>query len=264
MLDWERWTLTHSSAGAVVPVLALLLFPGLTLELELGLGLGLVATCISSAAAVAEVPGVPELDADGAGEVNPEGGGVAVWSGTLLALRVAGSTVGGALLGVAVLLAGVLVEGEGDGDGEGEGEGERRGNGDGDGEGMGVPDDGSAWHTLFVVAGVGPGAACAVPSTPRVRKLPLSKVTAAALRCAKRIGSPVYAARQGYRVLFVIRRRLGDGWARVLISANTLPMHHPSSGSQPGQPGPQPTRLFTRVSTGMTICRPDRFRDVRH
>jgi hypothetical protein len=38
MLDWERWTLTHSSAGAVVPVLALLLFSGLVLEL------GLVAT----------------------------------------------------------------------------------------------------------------------------------------------------------------------------------------------------------------------------
>jgi hypothetical protein len=198
------------------------------------------------------------LDADGVGEVDPPGGGVAVWRGALLALRVVGS----ALLGVAVWLAGVLVEGEGDGDGEGEGE--RRGNGDGDGEGVGVLDDGSAWHILFVSAGVGPGAACAVPSTPRVRKLPLSKVTAATLRCAKRIGSPVYAARQGYRVLFVIRRRLGDGWARVLISSNSLPMHHPSSGSQPGRPGPQPTGLFTRVSTGMTICRPDRFRDVRH
>ena len=37
MLDWERWTLTHSSAGAVVPVLAVLLFPGLELGLELGL-----------------------------------------------------------------------------------------------------------------------------------------------------------------------------------------------------------------------------------
>jgi hypothetical protein len=241
MLDWERWTLTHSSAGAVVPVLALLLFPGLALELglalEIGLALelGLAATWTSSAAAVAEVPGVPELDADGAGEVNPEGGGVAVWGEALLALRVGGSTVGGAALGVAGWLAGGLVEGETDGDGEGEGE--RRGTGDGDGEGVGVPDDGSAWHTLFVVAGVGPGAACAVPSTPRVRKLPLSKVTAATLRCAKRMGSPVYAARQGYRVLFVIRRRLGDGWARVLISANTLPMHHPSSGSEPGRPG---------------------------
>lgn len=267
MLDWERWTLTHSSAGAVVPVLALLLFPGLALELELALELalelGLAATWTSSAAAVAEVPGVPELDADGVGEVDPEGDDVVVWRGALLALPVGGGTVIGASLAVAVwLLAGGLVEGEGEGDGDGEGE--RRGDGDGDGEGVGVPDDGSAWHTLFVVAGVGPGAACALPSTPRVRKLPLSKVTAAALRCAKRIGSPVYAARQGYRVLFVIRRRLGDGWARVLISANTLPMHHPSSGSQPGRPGPQPTRLFTRVSTGMTICRPDRFRDVRH
>jgi hypothetical protein len=178
MLDWERWTLTHSSAGAVVPVLALLLFFGLTLEL------GLVATLTASAAAEAEVPGVPERDADGVGEVYPEGDVVVVWRAALLALRVAGSTVGGGLA-VAVWLAGGLVEGEGDGDGEGEGE--RLGEGDGDGEVVGVPDDGSAWHTLLAFAGVALGAACAVPSTPRVRKLPLSKVTAATLTYAKRI-----------------------------------------------------------------------------
>ena len=82
-------------------------------------------------------------------------------------------------------LADGLVEGEGDGDGEGEGE--RDGDGDGDGDGVGVPDDGSAWHTLAVLAGVAAGAACALPSTPKVRKLPLSKVTAATLTCAKRI-----------------------------------------------------------------------------
>jgi hypothetical protein len=116
MLDWERWTLTHSSAGAVVPVL--LLFPGLGLELELGL----VATWRSSAAAVVEVPalpGVPEVDADEAGEVSPEGDGaavwVAVWRGALLTLRVGVDWVGGGSLAV-VGLAGELVEGEGDGD----------------------------------------------------------------------------------------------------------------------------------------------------
>jgi hypothetical protein len=191
MLDWERWTLTHSSAGAAVPVLALLLFPGLVFEP------GLVATWTSSAAAVAEVPGVPEVDADDVGEVSPEGDGVAVWvavwRGALLALRVGADWVGGGSLAV-VGLAGELVEGEGDGDWDwdGEGEGERRGKGDGDGEGVGVADDGSAWHTLLVVAGVdlgvAAGAACAVPAaTPRVRRLPLSKMTAAALACAKRI-----------------------------------------------------------------------------
>jgi hypothetical protein len=197
MLDWERWTLTHSSGGAVVPVLALPLFSGLGLEL------GLAATWTSSAAAVAgaadvpDVPdtpegdavpdapegdAVPESDADGEGEVYPEGDGeVVCW-----ALRVGDNPVGGSLAvavwlagAEAVWLAGGLVEGEGDG------EGERRG--EGDGEGVGVADDGSAWHTLFVVAGVAVGAACAVPSTPRVRKLPLSKVTAATLTCAKRI-----------------------------------------------------------------------------
>ena len=196
------------------------------------------------------------------GEVYPEGDGTVVWRGAILALRAGGSTVGGGLLAVAVWLGDGLVEGElveGEGDGDGEGEGERDSEGDGDGDGVGVLDDGSAWHTLSVFAGVVVGAACAVPSTPRARKLPVSKVPAATLTCAKRIGSPVYAARQGYRVLFVIRRRLGDGWARVLISVNTLHMHHPSSGSQSGRPRPQPAGLFTRVSNSWTVSRPDRF-----
>jgi hypothetical protein len=165
MLDWERWTLTHSLAGAVVPVLALLLFPGLGLEL------GLVATWRSSAAAVAEVPplpGVPGVDADEVGEVSPEGDGVAVWvvvwvavwRGALLVLRVGADWVGGGSLAV-VGLAGELVDGEGDGDWDwdGDGEGERLSEGDGDGVGVGVADDGSAWHTLLVVAGVDLGVA---------------------------------------------------------------------------------------------------------
>ena len=55
---------------------------------------------------------------------------------------------------------------------------------------MGVPDEGSGWHTVsvFDVAAVlAADAACAVLSTPKVRKLPLSKVTVATLTCAKRI-----------------------------------------------------------------------------
>lgn len=35
MLDWERWTLTHSSGGAVVLVLVLALAGALGFELEL-------------------------------------------------------------------------------------------------------------------------------------------------------------------------------------------------------------------------------------
>jgi len=81
-----------------------------------------------------------------------------------------------------------VVEGELDGDGEDWGDGEEDGVAEGDGDG--VLDGGSAWHavSVFEVAAVPAArAACAVPSTPRVRKLPLSKVTAATLTCAKRI-----------------------------------------------------------------------------
>jgi hypothetical protein len=61
------------------------------------------------------------------------------------------------------------------------------GTGEGDGAGVGVPEGGSAWHTVSVFAVAAIGAACASASRPRVRKLPLSKVTAATLTCAKRI-----------------------------------------------------------------------------
>ena len=161
MLDWERWTLTHSSGGAVVPVLVLPLFCGLGLEL------GLAATRASSAAAVADVADVPDCEGDG------------------------------------------------------EGEDERLGEGDGDGEGVGVADDGSAWHTLFVLADVVladvvlAGAACAVPSMPRIRKLPLSKVTAATLTCAKRIGIACLGCSSGLpcalRDSEATRGRMGTG-----------------------------------------------------
>ena len=233
MLDWERWTLTHSSGGAVVPVLVLPLFCGLGLEL------GLAATRASSAAAVADVADVPDCEGDG--EVSWEGGGEVVWGGTLLALA-GGSTVVGRVVAAAEVLAGGLVEGEGDGDGEGEGE--RRGKGDGDGEGAGVPDDGSAWHTLSVFAVVAAGAACAacaVPSTPTVSKLPLSKVTAATLTCAKRIRIACLRCSSGLpcalRDSEATRGRMGRC---THFSANRLHMHHLPSGSQPSRPGPRP------------------------
>jgi hypothetical protein len=77
------------------------------------------------------------------------------------------------------------VEGDGVGDGDGEGDGDGLGDGEGEGEGLGDADDGSAWHTVFVT--VACGAAYAVSSRPRVRKTPLSKVTAATRTCPKRI-----------------------------------------------------------------------------
>ena len=76
-------------------------------------------------------------------------------------------------------------DGVGLGESEEDGEGEEDDEGEDDGEGEELADKGTAWHV--VVAVVAWGAACAVPRTPRARKLPLSQVTAAALTCAKRI-----------------------------------------------------------------------------
>jgi hypothetical protein len=185
MLDWERWTLTHSSGGAVVPVLPL----PLPLVTGLGSELGLVETSASSvpeavALAVAVPVAVPEGEAEGDGEV--------VFVGPPLARTGGGNRlaeeVGAAELFVAGLLELVEGDGEGDGDAEGDGEGDNDADSDGDGEGVGVPEAGSAWHTESVLAAAGAReAACALPSMPRVRKLPLSTVTAAALTCPKRI-----------------------------------------------------------------------------
>jgi len=116
-------------------------------------------------------------------------------------------------------VAGGLVAGEGDGEGEGEG----------DGDGEGVAEDGSAWHTVSVLAVVASGAACALPIRPRVRKLPLSKVTAATLTCAERMRIARLRCSSGLpctlRDSEATRGRMG-----VLISAAKLPMRHTSSG----------------------------------
>ena len=192
MLDCERWTLTHSSGGAVVPVLPL----PLPLVTGLGSELGLVATSSSSVPAavgvavpvavgvavpVALAVAVPDGDAEGDGEV--------VVVGPPLARTGGGPTLGVELGAAELFVDGLLelVEGDGDGDAEGDKEGDTdgEGDGDGDGEGVGVPEAGSAWHTESVLAAVARGAACALPSMPRVRKPPLSTVSAAALACPK-------------------------------------------------------------------------------
>jgi hypothetical protein len=169
MLACERWTLTHSSGGAVVP---------LPLPLAVGLGseLGLVLTSAASVALVVVVAvvlavAVPVALADED----------SVWSVPLAD----GSTLGGSLAVAEWPAAGLLELADGDGDGDGEGDGD--GDFEGDGEGAGVPGAGRAWHTVSVLLLVTAGAACTLPTAPRVRMLPLSKVTAAALTCAKRI-----------------------------------------------------------------------------
>jgi hypothetical protein len=195
MLDCERWTVTHSSGGAVVLALAFVPLAGLAFAL------GLVATSRAAVAVPVVVPVVADGDvlvADGDvlvadvadvadGDVLDDGS-VSSGDGAVAGLDPApvpapDPGTAGALAAVEWLADG-LVEGECDGDGDGEGDGDF--DGEGEGEGEGVLDDGSARHTVSVFA-VAAVAACVLPSTPKLRKLPLSKVTAATLPCAKRI-----------------------------------------------------------------------------
>jgi hypothetical protein len=211
MLACERWTLTHSSGGAVVLPLAL----ALALPLAVGLGseLGLVVTLAASAAlvvlvavvlavavpvvvgvlgavAVAVAVAVPVVVGVPDGDVEADCDGEVVRLGPPLTLTGGGNTLGGALAAAEPLAVGLLELPESDGEGDGVGDGDGDMDGDGDGVGVGVLEGGRAWHTVSVLLAlvvVASGAACALPSTPRVRKLPLSKVTAATLTCAKRI-----------------------------------------------------------------------------
>jgi hypothetical protein len=175
MLGWERWTLTHSSAGDAVFVLLPVLVLRPVLVLLLGLGLGLEAALTSSVAALvgAGLVAVAEL----AGEADMAG-----W------LRLAeGDTDGVALADMAGWLAddGPAVDVDADSEGDAVVDGEGDGEADGDGEGDEVPCAGSTWHTVSVAA-VASGTACALLAMPRARKLPLSRITAA-LTGGKRI-----------------------------------------------------------------------------
>jgi hypothetical protein len=105
-------------------------------------------------------------------------------AGAVVVVAGAVAVVAGAA-GVEELAEGEL-EGDGLGEGDGEGEGDGLGEGDGEGEGEGDAAGGSAWHTGFVAV-VACGTAYAVPSMPRVRKPPLSVVTAATRTCPKPI-----------------------------------------------------------------------------
>ena len=121
------------------------------------------------------------------GDVDADRDGEFVWPGPPLTLS-GGENRFGDVLAVAEWLGDALLElVEGDGEGDRIRDGDGDGDGEGDGDGVGVAEAGSAWHTVSVLFVVARGAASALPSTPRVRKLPLSKVTAATLTCAKRI-----------------------------------------------------------------------------
>jgi hypothetical protein len=274
MLDCERWTLTHSSGGAVVPVLPLPLVTGLGSEL------GLVATSSSSVPAavgvavpvavgvavpVALAVAVPDGDAEGDGEV--------VVVGPPLARTGGGPTLGVELGAAELFVDGLLelVEGDGDGDAEGDKEGDTdgEGDGDGDGEGVGVPEAGSAWHTESVLAAVARGAACALPSMPRVRKPPLSTVSAAALACPKCIRIACLRCSSGLPCALRDSEatRGPDGYEYSFpltgyLCITFLPNHRPRRRRRRRRR--RPGAVFTRVTVDLTACGPDGFRDARH
>jgi hypothetical protein len=166
-------------------------------DVEADAGVVSEADCDDEAGAVAVRGGEGDLSGDG------DADGEASLSGLLLLTEGFGSglllaVLGGFGCGLLALAEGrgvdeslaegdLLPEGLGEAvaDGVGLGECEEDGEGEDDGEGEGLADKGTAWHVVFAVDAW--GAACALPRTPRERKLPLSKVTAAALTCAKRI-----------------------------------------------------------------------------
>jgi hypothetical protein len=188
MLDCERWTLTHSSGWADVPVeLELALVVGLAPALALWLGLA-ARRAASEAEAVAEAE---VWDDDGEADGEPDDPVGDADAGALLGFVLAGGELG----------APETVE---DGVGVGDFDGFGVGVGVGVGEGEGVLEAGSSWQLVSVFAfalvevpALGEAAAsrnelaCAVPgrpaSTPRVRKPPPSTLSAVTRMCARRM-----------------------------------------------------------------------------
>lgn len=179
----------------------------------------------------AEPDGEPETEPDGEPdpEAEPDGeGDTGVRLGSLLGLVLA-------VLGLVVAVEEPEVEGDGVGVGVGVGLGV--GVGVGVGVGEDVVEAGRTWHFVSVFAlalalglvevpGLGEaaaslsGPACAVPaSTPRVRKLPPTTVSAATRTCARRIKIALSPLLIRITVCSSwVRRRLGDGWVPTLIS----------------------------------------------
>ena len=230
----------------------------------------LVAASAVVGASVTMALEVPDGDADA------DCDGEFVWPGPPLALAGSENTFGGvlappewvgdALLELLELLELVeLVEGDAEGEGDGDGDGDGDGEGDGDGDGVGVPEAGSAWHTVSVLFVVARGAASALPSMPRVRKLPLSKVTAATLTCPKRMRIACLRCSSGLpcalRDSEATRGSDGYGYSYPLtrdICITCIADHRACLGA------PLPGVVFARVITDLTARGPDRFRDAHH
>jgi hypothetical protein len=216
-----------------------------------------VGVLVGAGAPVAVALDVPD------GDVDADRDGEFVWPGPPLTLS-GGENRFGDVLAVAEWLGDALlelVEGDGEGDRNRDGDGD----GDGEGDGDGVPEAGSAWHTVSVLFVVARGAASALPSTPRVRKLPLSKVTAATLTYAKRMRIACLRCSSGLpcalRDSEATRGSDGYGYSYPLtgyICITCPPYHRPCSGV------PLLEAVFARVNTDLTARGPDRFRDVHH
>ena len=193
----------------------------------------------ADAGAEVDAPGELEPEPDGDGDVLP------------------GVLVGSVPDGAGAVGEEELEEAEGDGDGESDGDGDGESDGDGDGEsdgdgdfdgvgvGVAVAAAGSASHvvSMFALAlAEGLGVAEAVPacivsaraapghpaSTPRVSDPPASTLSTAARTCARRMKtalSPLLI--ELLCALHGVRRRLGDGWVRIVISGAGRVMRTP-------------------------------------
>lgn len=199
------------------------------------------------------------------GDVDADRDGEFVWPDPPLTLT-GGENRFGDVLAVAEWLGDALLElVEGDGEGDRNRDGDGDGDGEGDGDGVGVAEAGSAWHTVSVLFVVARGAASALPSTPRVRKLPLSKVTAATLTCAKRMRIACLRCSSGLpcalRDSEATRGSDGYEYSYPLtgyICITCIADHRPCPGV------PLPGAVFARVTTDLTARGPDRFRDAHH
>jgi hypothetical protein len=157
----------------------------------------------------------------------------------------------------------------GEGVGEGVGDGDGEGDGDGDGEGEGDATVGSAWHTTVAAAAAGScgmsGAACALPSAPRVRKPPLSTVSAATRTCPKRIRIACPRRSSG------LPRAVGqfgggsgpDGYLYSYPLTGYICITRTRDPAPAGPASAPPGASRKLGLAGVTLRAPDRFREVR-
>lgn len=142
---------------------------------------------------------------------------------------------------------------------DGDGEVEEDGLGEEDGEGDGLADEGTAWHVVLAV--VAWGAACALPRRPRERKLPLSKVTAAALACAKRIRIACLCCSSGLPCAVRHSEARADRMAGLAVSVCQATFAPPVLRFTALLPGRVSAARLGASSSDGTVFGPDRFRE---